>query len=112
MDTSVILYGVYTSSSLSNLTPQRLTSYLMDGMFEPPGLQQDSNAACTMSLCREVVDAFVSDAEILPALVRILMVAATKRGLLPTNDKIEDARMVADIMKEGNGESMAKRCLR
>jgi hypothetical protein len=48
----------------------------------------------------------------LPALVRILMVAATKRGLLPTNDKIEDARMVADIMKEGNGESMAKRCLR
>ena len=105
--TPVLPYMVYIFHHLSNFAPQRLTSYLMDGMFEPPGLQQDSSAACTMSLCREVVGAIVSDAEILPAPARTLMVAATKRGLLPTNDKIEDARMVADIMKEGNGESRA-----
>ena len=79
----------------------------MDGMFEPPGLQRDSSAACTLSLCREVVDTIVSDEEIRPAAARILMVAATKRGLLPTNDRTEDARMVADIMKEGNRESRA-----
>jgi pimeloyl-ACP methyl ester carboxylesterase len=105
--TPVLPYIVYVLHHLSHLAPQRVTSYLMDGMFEPPGLQQDSGAACTMSLCREVVGTIVSDAEILPAPARTLMIAATKRGLLPTNDRTEDAKMVADIMKEGNGASRA-----
>jgi pimeloyl-ACP methyl ester carboxylesterase len=103
----VLPYIVYTLHHLTNLAPERLTSYLMDGMFEPPGLKRDSNAACTISLCREVVRTIVSDAEIRSAAARTLMIAATKRGLLPTNDRIEDARMVANIMKEGNSESRA-----
>src|ERR1700733_3970746 len=52
--TPVLSYMVYILHHLSNLAPQRLTSYLMDGMFEPPGLQQDSSAACAMSLCRKL----------------------------------------------------------
>ena len=84
-----------------------MAGYLIDEMFHPRGLQQDSRAACTMSLCREVIRIIVSDMEILPAPEKTVMVAATKSGLLPTADRIKDARMVADIIKRMNSESRA-----
>jgi hypothetical protein len=49
----------------------------------------------------------VSDKEIQPAEVRTLIIAATKRGLLPTNDSLETARLFGKVMKRRNSGSKA-----
>lgn len=38
--TPVLPYMVYVLHHLSNLAPQRVTSYLMDGMFQPPAFNR------------------------------------------------------------------------
>jgi pimeloyl-ACP methyl ester carboxylesterase len=102
----VLPYILYcTQHFIDFVVPKRLVTYLMDGT---PGLhKENAHAACTLQLCREVIAILVTDEEIPPVQARTLVVAATKRGFLPTNDSVKDAKMVRECVKKGNLESKA-----
>lgn len=86
--------------------PRALIAYLMDGAIIPrPDLD-----TVTLKLCRQVAAPMFGDGGGWPApwSANTLVVAAGKRGLLPTADHPEDARRLAEIGRTGGGaETMA-----
>ncbi|KAI9733990.1 MAG: hypothetical protein M1834_002647 [Cirrosporium novae-zelandiae] len=99
----VLPYTVWSVHRFEAAVPNPVKRYFMDGA----DLDLGEESICTIQLCREVLAVIVSRDEIKPAKARTLVIAATKRGLVPSNDSVEDAKMVAEIMKKENGESKA-----
>lgn len=107
MWTPILPYTVYCVHYLTACVPRRVANYFIDAVDSPPGLQDDGRAPCTIALCRELISVLVSDKEIQTVEVRTLIIAATKRGLLPTNDSVETARLFGRVMKRRNSSSKA-----
>ena len=107
--TPVLPYVVYGGQNLLELAPRSLRAYLIDEDASVPKLDDGTTTTCGMELCREIVASATSDQdrEILPAPARTLIVAPQKRGLLPTNDSVQDAKEVLEVMRKGNARSRA-----
>lgn len=102
-------YALWLEGLLTLATPTRLTERLLDvdpalrGMLEFGGVR---NLALCKALCR-ILAVAVDSEELVPAGargeleargVRVLALAATKRGLLPTDDNLARARLVVQRM--------------
>lgn len=112
MWTPILPYTVYGIHYLTACIPRRVSNYLIDAVSSPPGLREDGRASCTIALCRELISVLVSDKEIQPVEVRTLIIAATKRGLLPTNDNVETARLVGKVMRSPGSKTVEVKSMR
>lgn len=100
-------YGLFVDGLVSLALPNRLIEYLIDIPPEQQGLESFGSVR-DMALCREIADILGKPMEeLLPpevrsALtergVRVLAVAATKRGILPTDDSVPRAKEVAHLL--------------
>lgn len=61
-----------------------------------------SGTPCSLKLCREIAPAMVGEKWPLAWPARTLIVAAGKSGILPTSDRLEDARKLMEIGREKN----------
>jgi pimeloyl-ACP methyl ester carboxylesterase len=103
MWTPVLPYVLFCTQNLIQVVWRPLINCLLDIIIPRGG--HDESTPCRLPLCRDVIAALVSDEEIAPATARTLVIAATKRGFLPTNDSVASTKRVGEIMKRGNSES-------
>lgn len=99
---SLAPYFFYTSSRLNSLIPQRLVSFFMDGA----DMSNSSTSRPPLSYCREISAALVSSENPKSIAARTLVVAATKRGVVPSNDRVEDAQLLGQAAKKLNPDSL------
>ncbi|KAK4496368.1 hypothetical protein PRZ48_012348 [Zasmidium cellare] len=102
--TPVLPYAIWVNSRVEDAMPRSLVSWLLDGTDLPRGDPKDRS----LQRIRETfVDSLSPDGwpESWPA--RTLVIAATKRGILPSNDTVEQATKVAEIGREKNVETYA-----
>ena len=81
--------------------PRQLIRYAFGGAELPR-----SDTSCTLQLCRDMIETTVSDREIHLSSASTFVMVAGKRslgGLLPTDDSIENARMVGRVLKSEGG---------
>ncbi|KUI52791.1 Lipase 3 [Cytospora mali] len=103
---SMTPYGLWIDGILSYAMPRRLVEYLID---VDPRLWETSSFGNfrSLELCKAISNILmipVEDEVLIPAVaqeelkkrqVRAIAVAATKKGVLPTNDNVERAKAVA-----------------
>lgn len=100
-------YALWLDGILSYAMPKSLVEYLIDA---DPGLRgtESYGGLRSMRLCTSISDILmigVDDEQLIPVAakqafrdqgIRVLAVAATKKGVLPTNDNVERAKAVAE----------------
>lgn len=107
--TPYLPYAVWLNARLEHCMPRALTRWLMDGADIPRG----DVSIVTLPLCRAVIGPMFEEVKWPePWKARTLVVAAGKRGILPTADHPEDARRLAAIGREGNEATTAVVCTR
>jgi pimeloyl-ACP methyl ester carboxylesterase len=95
-------YLVSGGRHVQNALPRSLVRYFMDGAE----IDLEGTGVCNVQLCRDIIAVLCSTDEIAPVKARTLVVAATKRGVVPSNDSVEDAMMVGRIvMSKGGGNA-------
>jgi len=95
-------YGAWLSQRIEWLLPRPLIRSLMDGTDLPRPTLSD----CPLELNAQI---FAPDDSKWPSAwpARTLIVAAGKRGLLPTDDNADTARRLAEIGRKGNEGTLA-----
>ncbi|KAF2166930.1 hypothetical protein M409DRAFT_66450 [Zasmidium cellare ATCC 36951] len=102
--TPVLPYAIWANSRFEDAMPRSLVSWLLDGTDIPRGDPKDRS----LQRIRETfVDSLSPDGWPQPWRARTLVIAATKRGILPSNDNVEQAVKVAEIGREQNSETYA-----
>lgn len=104
--TPLIPYLLWFMTRLQSCVPRALIKYLMDGA----SIQRSDLDTVTLKLCREVVAPMFGGGKSWPTpwTADTLVVAAGKRGVLPTADHPGDARRLAEIGRtSGRAETMA-----
>jgi hypothetical protein len=82
--------------------PRSLVRYFMSGA----SLDLEGTGVRNVQLCREIIAVLCTTDEVEPLGSRCLVVAATKRGLVPSDDSLEDAKAVGRAVRgERNKES-------
>lgn len=94
-------YLVCGGQHVTNSLPKPLVRYFMDGA----SLDLEGTGVRSVQLCRQIIAVLCSTDEVKPVKARCLVVAATKRGVVPSNDSVEDAKVVGRIVRSGNEES-------
>ncbi len=105
---ALLPYGLFLDGVVSRLLPDRLIEYLIDVSEEWKGFESFGDIR-SLALCREIADILsMPIEELLPtdvraALadpgVRVLAVAATKSGILPTDDRVPRAKEMSRLVK-------------
>lgn len=104
----VLPYIVWGERRVEALIPTSVIKYLMNGI----DLDVEENESdpgpniCTLQLCRDVLAILVSKAALPAVPARALIVAATRKGLVPT-DSVDDARLALQQAGSGNASSRA-----
>jgi len=93
-------YGFWADGRLQKLIPRAVVEWLMDGT------DLGNSPPCSMQLCRQIVPVLVGTWPS-PWPARTLIVAAGKSGILPSSDRLEDARKLMEIGKEKNIQTIA-----
>jgi pimeloyl-ACP methyl ester carboxylesterase len=84
--------------TVTSLLPRPLLRYAMDSA-------DIQSSPWSSKLNREICTAVVTDEVIEPISARTLVIAATKGGFIPSNDRIPDARGLGDVAKAANSQS-------
>ncbi|RDL34619.1 uncharacterized protein BP5553_07747 [Venustampulla echinocandica] len=98
---SFLPYGFWAENRITKLVPSALIKWLMDGT------DLGHSGPCSIELCRQVVPPMIETTWPSPWPARTLIVAAGKSGILPSSDRLEDARKLMDIGREKNVETIA-----
>lgn len=102
--TPYLPYAIWAESRIENAVPRPIVSWLLDGTDIP----RSNPADRSLQRIRETfVDSLSPDGWPRPWPARTLVIAATKRGILPSNDNVKQARRVAEIGREMNAETLA-----
>ena len=97
-------YGFYCVNRLENMVPSKIMEWALPDMdFNIP------KTACTVSLCRGIFEIMRATPERIPK--RTLVIAAAKRGIIPTNDNLEDAKSFGEMAGRGS-EGDKSRCVK
>lgn len=99
-------YGIWLMIRSENVVPRRLVSWLMDGADSGDGAESESTP-CTLALCRAVVDAQSGSKWPSSWPAKTLIVAAIKRGIVPSDDSPQDAKRLAEIGRQSNEGTFA-----
>lgn len=94
---------LWTMQRIENIVPRRLIRWLMDDA----DLEKVDLSVCTLQLCQQIVDPMTETEWPSPWRARTLIVAAGKRGLIPSSDHLDDAKRLAQIGKEVNMSTFA-----
>jgi len=90
-------YFVSGGQHVTKALPRPLVRYFMSGA----SLDLEGTGVCNVRICREVIAVLCATDEV-PALgTRCLVVAATKRGLVPSDDNVEEAKKVGMAVRGG-----------
>ncbi|OCL10801.1 alpha/beta-hydrolase [Glonium stellatum] len=88
----------YSMQHATNMLPRSLIRMAMDGA----DITTTQNGVISIALCREIINIFTTAHAQEPIAARTLVVAATKSGLVPSNDSVEDAKVFTSIARKGN----------
>lgn len=102
--TRYIPYAVWMLNRVENLIPRSLVAWSMDGADIP---RRDPKDQCTLDLCRRVMAPEPENRWPAPWPARTLIVAATKGGLVPSDDHLGDAERLMRIGRQGNPDTIA-----
>ncbi|EME84794.1 uncharacterized protein MYCFIDRAFT_152983 [Pseudocercospora fijiensis CIRAD86] len=98
--------AVWLNARVEYAIPRAGTRWLVDGT----DLKRPNLSRVDMELAREIfADSLSSDADQWPCSwpAKTLIVAATKRGTVPSNDSVEVAKKMAEIGRESNPDTLA-----
>lgn len=102
--TPYLPYAIWAESRIENAVPRPIVSWLLDGTDIPRSNPKDRS----LQRIRETfTDSLSPDGWPQPWPARTLVIAATKRGVLPSNDNVEQAKKVSEIGREMNAETYA-----
>lgn len=102
--TPYLPYAVWVNQRVENLVPRSVTRWLMDGA----DIRHGDMSLCTLDFNKQIFGDSLSSGEWPEAwAARTLVIAATKKGMLPTDDNVEVAKRVAEIGRELNSETFA-----
>lgn len=97
-------YAIWAESRIENAVPRTVVSWLLDGTDIKRGDPKDRS----LQRIRETfVDSLSPDGWPQAWEARTLVIAATKRGILPSNDNVEQAVKIAEIGRKKNPQTYA-----
>ncbi|USW58832.1 Putative alpha/beta hydrolase-1 [Septoria linicola] len=102
--TPYLPYAVWVSQRVENVVPRAVTRWLMDGA----DIGNADLSLCTLDFNKQIFGESLSSGEWPGAwAARTLVIAATKKGILPTDDNVEVAKTVAEIGRRLDSETIA-----
>lgn len=97
-------YALWLSLRVEAAVPRSVTRWLMDGT----DLSPLDMSICSLSLCRDIcAPRSAADKWPRPWPARTLIIAASKGGLIPSNDSTADAQRLARIGQQQNAHTAA-----
>lgn len=105
-----LAWAAYAWTRAESLVPEwavRRALGLVEEGSDGGGDEAWPRTARTLELCRGVVEVLVAGQETRPLKARTLVVAATKGGVVPTDDNVDAARDAWKALSQGNAESRA-----
>lgn len=101
--TPYLPYAVWLNQHIERSMPRSITRWLMDGT----DFQFGDVSICTLDFNKEIFCGSLSEEDWPQFEARTLVIAATKKGILPTDDNIQVARKVAEVGQKQNGKTFA-----
>ncbi|GIZ44050.1 hypothetical protein CKM354_000725900 [Cercospora kikuchii] len=101
--TPYLPYAVWLNQRIERSMPRSVTRWLMDGT----DVRFGDISMCTLDFNKEVFSGSLSEEQWPQFEARALVIAATKKGILPTNDNVQVARDVAEAGRKLNRETFA-----
>jgi pimeloyl-ACP methyl ester carboxylesterase len=101
--TAFLPFGMWADHHVQKLIPRFIIRWLMDGT----DIQRGEPGSCTLGLCQQLAPTMLDTTwpDTWPA--RTLIVAAGKKGILPTADHPEDAVRLMEIGRGRNEDTVA-----
>ncbi|PPJ61206.1 hypothetical protein CBER1_10281 [Cercospora berteroae] len=101
--TPYLPYAVWLTQRMEQSMPRSVIRWLMDGT----DVRFGDISICTLDFNKEVFSGSLSEGAWPQFETRALVIAATKMGILPTNDNVQVARDVAETGRKLNGATFA-----
>ncbi|KAK4610592.1 AB hydrolase superfamily protein [Fulvia fulva] len=102
--TPYLAYALWTEQRIESMMPRSVIRWLTDGADLKPA----DTKVMTIELNKQIfVDGLSDDAWPSPWPAKTLIIAATKRGIMPTDDNADIARKLAAIGSQKNKETSA-----
>ena len=100
--TPYLPYAVWLSQRVEKATPRSVKRWLMDGT----DMLEVDLTLCTLDFDKEIFSDSLTTDELPDGWkARTLVIAATKRGILPTNDNVDVAKKVVEIGRMQNSKT-------